>query len=104
MKGKSVVGWSIWLLAVLLLTASSASAQFTASIQGTVTDPSGGGVGQARVSLENLANHISAGTTTDVEGGYRFLSLAPATYKIFVEAKGFSKAEITVTLETNQNL
>ncbi len=104
MKGKSVVGWSIWLLAVLLVTASSASAQFTASIQGTVTDPSGGAVAQAKVSLENLANHISAGTTTDTEGGYRFLSLAPGSYKISVEAKGFSKAEITVTLETNQNL
>lgn len=104
MKAKLVVGWSIRLLAILLLTAGSAWAQFTASIQGTVTDPSGGGVGQATVSLENLANHISAVTTTDAEGGYRFLSLAPGSYKISVEAKGFSKAETTVTLETNQNL
>jgi len=104
MKAKLVVGWSIRLLAILLLTAGSAWAQFTASIQGTVTDPSGGGVGQAKVSLENLANHISAVTTTAAEGGYRFLSLAPGSYKLSVEAKGFSKAETTVTLETNQNL
>src|SRR5208337_3940041 len=104
MKAKLVVGWSIRLLAILLLTAGSAWAQFTASIQGTVTDPSGGGVGQATVSLENLDNHISAVTTTAAEGGYRFLSLAPGTYKISVEAKGFSKAETTITLETNQNL
>jgi hypothetical protein len=104
MKSKLVVGWSIRLLAILLLTAGSAWAQFTASIQGTVTDPSGGGVGQATVSLENLDNHISAVTTTAAEGEYRFLSLAPGKYKISVEAKGFSKAETTVTLETNQNL
>ena len=104
MKAKLLVGWSIRLLAILLLTAGSVWAQFTASIQGTVTDPSGGGVGQATVSLENLANHISAVTTTAAEGGYRFLSLAPGTYKISVEAKGFSKAEMTITLETNQNL
>jgi hypothetical protein len=104
MKAKLLVGWSIRLLAILLLTAGSVWAQFTASIQGTVTDPSGGGVGQATVSLENLDNHISAVTTTAAEGGYRFLSLAPGNYKISVEAKGFSKAETTVTLETNQNL
>ena len=104
MKAKLVIGWSIRLLAILLLTAGSAWAQFTASIQGTVTDPSGAGVGQATVSLENLGNHISAVTTTAAEGGYRFLSLAPGSYKISVEAKGFSKAETTVTLETNQNL
>lgn len=104
MKSKLVVGWSIRLLAILVLTAGSAWAQFTASIQGTVTDPSGGGVGQATVSLENLDNHISAVTTTAAEGEYRFLSLAPGKYKISVEAKGFSKAETTVTLETNQNL
>ncbi len=32
------------------------------------------------------------------------MSLAPGPYKISVEAAGFSKAETTVTLETNQNL
>src|SRR5438445_4209717 len=79
-------------------------AKFTASIQGTVTDPSGAAVGQAKVALENLGNHISATSTTDGEGSYRFLSLAPGSYKISVEAAGFSTARATVTLETNQNL
>ena len=59
---------------------------------------------QAKITLENVSTHITATTTTDAEGGYRFVSVAPGSYKISVEASGFSKAESSLTLETNQNL
>ena len=98
------ISWGVRLLLVMLLVAVSTRAQFTGNIQGTVVDPSGAAIAQAKVALENLGNHISATTTTDGEGGYRFLSLAPGSYKISVEAAGFSRAETTITLETNQNL
>jgi hypothetical protein len=104
MLAKTFVGWSIRLLVTVLLMAGSTRAQFTANIQGTITDPSGAAVGQAKVTLENNETHILATTTTDASGGYRFLSLAPGSYKISVEAAGFSTARTTVTLETNQNL
>jgi hypothetical protein len=89
-------------IAFLLLT-GSASAQFTGNIQGTVEDPSGAAIPQAKVALLNLATQASAATTTDATGGFRFLSLAPGSYKITVEATGFAKAEATVSLDTNQN-
>src|SRR5438874_5604410 len=98
------ISCGVRLLLVMLLAAVSTRAQFTGNIQGTVVDPSGAAIAQAKVALENLGNHISATTTTDGEGGYRFLSLAPGSYKISVEAAGFSRAETTITLETNQNL
>jgi hypothetical protein len=104
MCARSFWGGSLRLLTVLLLFAGSTWAQYTASLQGNVTDPSGAGIAQAKVLLENLATHVTATTTTDGEGGYRFLSLAPSRYKISIEAPGFSKAETNVTLETNQNL
>ena len=85
-------------------SAGSASAQFTGNIQGTVEDPSGAAVPQAKVALLNVATQASATTTTDATGGFRFLSLAPGPYKITVEAAGFAKAEATVSLDTNQNL
>ena len=37
-------------------------------------------------------------------GNYRFLSLAPGSYKVTAEAQGFKRAEQTVTLQTNQTL
>jgi hypothetical protein len=87
-----------------LLLSGSASAQFTGNIQGTVEDPSGAAIPQAKVSLLNVATQASASATTDATGGFRFLSLAPGSYKITVEAAGFAKAEATVSLGTNQNL
>ena len=89
---------------VFLLLTGSASAQFTGNIQGTVEDPSGAAIPQAKVALLNLATQASAVTTTDATGGFRFLSLAPGPYKITVEATGFARAEATVSLDTNQNL
>ena len=104
MQARSFVLWSIRLSVIILLLAGSTWAQFTGNIQGTVADPSGAAVAQAKVTLENIETHISATTTTDASGGYRFLSLAPGPYKISAEAAGFSTARTTVTLETNQNL
>src|SRR5690349_13374095 len=76
-----------------LFLSGSVWGQFTANIDGTVTDPSGAAVPQAKVTLLNTTTNVSAGTTTDSSGVYRFLSLAPGSYKITVEAGGFSKVE-----------
>jgi Carboxypeptidase regulatory-like domain len=89
---------------LLLLVAGVARAQFSGNIQGTVTDPSGAAVAQARVVLLNVTTQLSTSTTTDGSGDYRFLSLGPGTYKITVEASGFSKADTEVTLANNQIL
>src|SRR6266446_1563748 len=94
----------IQVFVIFLLLTGSASAQFTANIQGRVEDPSGAGIPQAKIALLNLATQASAVTTTDATGGFRFLSLAPGPYKIAVEAAGFARAEVTVNLVTNQNL
>ncbi len=104
MKTRFIVGWSLRLIATVLLMASTTWAQYSANIQGTVSDPSGAAVASAKVSLENTATHVTASTTTDAEGGYRFLSLPPGPYQITVEASGFATTHTTVTLETNQNL
>src|SRR5580698_5167006 len=104
MRARAFVGWSFRMLVAVLLTGGGTRAQYTANIQGNVSDPSGAAVTQAKVVLENLANHVTATTTTDADGGYRFLSLAPGSYQISVEAAGFSTARTTITLETNQNL
>lgn len=107
MRARLSVLWSLRFLLTaffFVLTTASTRAQFTASIQGNVADPSGAAVAQAKMTLENLFTHVVATTTTDTDGSYRFVSLAPGSYKITAEAAGFSKAEITVNLDANQNL
>ncbi len=82
MQARSFVSWSVQVLIAVLVMANSTWAQFTGNIQGTVTDPSGAAVAQAKVSLINVVTKVSATTTTDASGDYRFLSLAPGSYKI----------------------
>ena len=96
--------YSICVFSLLLFTASAAFAQFTASIQGEVKDPSGAGVAKATVHLVNTATGVTAVATSDEAGNYRFVSLAPGSYKITAEAAGFAKSEANVTLLTEQNL
>jgi hypothetical protein len=75
---------------LLLLAAAPAHAQYTANIQGLVEDPSAAGIASAKIELVNLATQVSATTSSDTAGNYRFLSLAPGTYKLTAEAQGSS--------------
>jgi hypothetical protein len=94
----------VWLCSILLLATATAFAQFTASIQGVVQDPTGAGVAKATIHLVNVATGGATVATSDESGNYRFISLAPGSYKITAEAAGFSKSEANVTLLTEQNL
>jgi hypothetical protein len=92
------------LFSLFVFWALPAFAQFTASIQGVVQDQTGAGVAKATITLENTATSVMSSMTTDASGNYRFVSLAPGSYKISVVASGFAKTEVTVTLLTEQNL
>ena len=92
------------LVSLLFITSAAALAQFSASIQGVVQDPSGAGIAKATIQLVNVATGGTAVATSDGSGNYRFVSLAPGGYKMTCQAAGFSKSEVNVTLLTEQNL
>ena len=104
MRARFFIGWSVRLLAVILLISGSAWAQFTSNIQGEVTDSSGAVVVAAKVTLVNSVTHVSASTTSSATGLYRFISLAPGGYQISVTAPSFVSAQEDVTLLTDQSL
>ncbi|HSC55892.1 MAG TPA: TonB-dependent receptor, partial [Nitrospira sp.] len=80
------------LLAGLCLCVTAASAQFKASIQGTVLDPNGGAVSNAKVTVTNQSTGIARETVTSAEGFYRVSELAPGKYTVTVEAAGFNQS------------
>ncbi len=88
--------WLIGLFNAILLLAGPARAQFSGNIEGVVTDPSGGSIGSAKITITNLSTNVSASTTSDSAGYYHFLSLAPGRYKVRVEASGFAPSESAV--------
>ena len=64
----------------------------TSKINGIVTDQTGAVVPGATVTITNPATAFSRIVTTDINGNYSFPGLAPATYKMEVEATNFKKA------------
>jgi hypothetical protein len=61
----------------------------SADLTGTVTDPTGKSVPDARVTAVDEAKGVQRSTVTDDQGSYRLSGLAPATYKLTVERGGF---------------
>lgn len=78
----------------LLGSSASVLAQYRASIQGVVTDPNGGAVSGAQVSLSNLETGQSRVALTDSSGIFNFNALPPAPYSLVVEKAGFKKKVI----------
>ena len=66
-------------------------AQDTASITGTVTDPSGAAVANAQVGLTSTEHGITRTTTTNGSGDYLFASLPIGSYDLAVSETGFRK-------------
>jgi hypothetical protein len=87
-------GWQRLLVAALLvLFAVPAFAQkFTASIRGTVVDPSNAIVTGAKVSLKNEETGLSRTMETNKDGNYFFADLPLGSYRVEVESPGFSIA------------
>src|SRR5262245_19901774 len=86
-------------LFLILVFTSIARAQFRTAIEGTVTDPGGGIVTDAQVTLVNVDTGVSQTAKTNSAGFYSFPTLPPGKYKITVSAKGFASiAQENVTL------
>ena len=80
--------YSPWQL-LALLTFTPVFAQFdSASVLGTVRDPSGAPLPGAKVTLENTRPESNRHTNTDNDGNYQILNVPIGTYRLSGEATG----------------
>jgi hypothetical protein len=63
----------------------------TAELSGHVYDPQGLVVAGAQVTLTNQATGAIESQPTDSSGEYHFVGIAPGTYELDIEGKGFTK-------------
>ena len=84
----------------ILMFALTAMAQIqNGQFAGTVTDPSGAAVANAKITIANAGSGLSVSTTSNATGGYQISELPPGTYKITIEAPGFKTfSDVGVTL------
>ena len=81
-------------LALILVFSTSAFGQAVyGSIIGTVTDPQGAAVANAKVSVTSATKATTVQTTTNADGNYSVTHLIPDSYNIRVEAPGFKAFE-----------
>ncbi len=105
MKSKS---YPFIVLALLLALPLVCLAQFdTATVLGTVKDPSGAVVPGSKVTLENVRTGISMVTQTNDAGNFDFVNIQIGTYRVKAEASGFKTAiadQFTVTVNARQRV
>jgi hypothetical protein len=92
---------------LVIACAGSASAQSSvasASITGTVVDPSGAIVQGALVKLLNLDTNQILDVRTDDRGRYRLLYVPAGRHRLSARAQGFSPAQVTLAVTVGQAL
>src|SRR5471030_2115459 len=77
---------SAWVLAICLLT-GAAFAQSTATVQGTVTDPTSASVPNATITVRNQNTGEERTTQSDANGQYVVPSLPVGTYRLEVKSR-----------------
>ncbi len=101
---------SLFLLLALSLVSDSFSMPVLAQLEsgtvnGTVTDKSGGAVAGAKVVIADVGTSVSQTSTTNDRGGFHFATLRPSHYRISVSAAGYKESVIAdIELHTQDSL
>ena len=86
----------------IILPVLSAQTIVTGEISGSISDPSGAAVANAKVTLKNDATgDAQAGSSTNV-GEFHFSLLRPGTYTLTALAQGFESTSQRVTVNLGQ--
>src|SRR5437868_3732385 len=90
-------------LCIFVLVAGALAQVQNGQFTGTVTDPSGAAIANAKVTVTNLGTNLSVSTATNASGNYTVKELPLGTYKVTAEASGFktvANTDITVNAGT----
>ena len=104
MNWKRFAAFTFALLAVLLVSYQPAHAQANVqagSIQGVVTDPQGGVVPNAKVTITSKDTGSVLNTATTSAGQFSSGSLTPGEYTVRIESPSFKTYQSTATVLIN---
>jgi len=90
--------YAAYLLTALVLLVSLAVAQSSSQLNGSVSDPSGAIIADAKITLTDSATGLQRTTTSNGAGLYQFLDVPPGNYRLEASASGFAAVVSKVTL------
>ena len=94
---------SLSLLGICLASLASAQSIVTGELTGTVTDPTGGVVVNAKLVLKSDATGETKEDTSGSGGQFHFALLRPGAYALSVIAPGFAEAEEKTVVSLGQS-
>jgi hypothetical protein len=89
-------------LALVLCLAFPAFAALTGDVEGTVYDPSGAVVADAKVVVRNLATGVTRTATTNSQGQFAVLQLDLGNYEVKVTKTGFRTLTVTTDVRSGE--
>jgi Carboxypeptidase regulatory-like domain len=98
---------AIAIACLISLAPRAGFAQASAGITGTITDPSGAVVSNAKVTITNEGTSVASNTVSSSVGTYSFKGLVPGKYSVAVDAPGFKKevrGGVTIEVSTTATI
>src|SRR5438309_4637346 len=96
--------WLILATVAIVATVSQGYAQ-TATITGTLKDPTGGVLPGVEIMITNIDTNLERMFTTDEHGDYTVPLLPPGTYRVQAELSGFRTEVVEdIELKVDDNL
>lgn len=97
--------WAVIFLVTVLVPLSAQAQDFTASINGSVTDPSGAAIPGAEVTLSSVGTGWTAKFTTGKDGLYLFGNLVRGVYTLNASATNFRDVvEKQIVVNINESI
>src|SRR5580692_6311329 len=91
LRGLRVCSLATFVFAILFAARLSFAQSTGGRIRGTVSDPSGGAVSGAKVTLISGATNVAREAETSATGEYLFIEVPVGSYEIDVNQPGFKK-------------
>ena len=97
--------WLVLLLSALILTPALLASGPTGTITGTVTDPTGAVVRNAKIVVINEATNAVREAETNDDGDFTLALLQPGRYRVTAESAGFRKSIFSdVVVDVDQTI
>ncbi len=96
---------AVFLMLAIVFAAPGFAQVAGGTLSGTVSDPNGAGIPQAKLVIKNVATGVERTVTTNADGFYTTVNLLPGSYQIAISATGFnSETRHGVTMTVGSQL